>query len=176
MTAAAFRATYSDWRVVKGRKVVQVVFEVPIESADLAYQVVGGMPHPGTEAWFGIAKLDPRQQQEEQAAPRKAPVPTAQPRQGSPTTPHPAGAPKHNYAQRLGIACSQPAFWQFVRGKIPQKHYINVDNVDSEATAADAVRFICGVTSRRDTHVGSPAGDKARDLLLDYDNYLRDVA
>jgi hypothetical protein len=171
VTAAAFSATYSDWKVIKGRKVVQVVFEVPIESADLAYQVVGGMPHPGTEAWFGIAKLDPRQQQEEQAAPRKAPVPTAQPRQGSPNTPRPAGA---TYAQRLGIACSQPGFWRFLEEeKLQAKPYAKIA---SEDEAADVVRFICDVKSRTETVKGTPAGDKARDLLLDYDNYARGVA
>jgi hypothetical protein len=166
VTAAAFSATYSDWKVIKGRKVVQVVFEVPIETADLAYQVVGGMPHPGTEAWFGIAKLDPRQQQEEPSAPRKAPVPTAQPRQS-----HPAGAP--SYAKQLGIACNEPAFWDFVREKLPRNGCIAVTD---EKQAADAVRFLCGVKSRSETIKGTPAGDKARDLLLDYDNHVRGVA
>jgi hypothetical protein len=166
VTAAAFSATYSDWKVIKGRKVVQVVFEVPIESADLAYQVVGGMPHPGTEAWFGIAKLDPRQQQEEPSAPRKAPVPTAQPRQS-----HPAGAP--SYAKQLGIACNEPAFWDFVRTKLPQNGCIAVTDKEQAATA---VRFLCGVKSRSETIKGTPAGDKARDLLLDYDNHVRGVA
>jgi hypothetical protein len=166
MTAAAFQATYSDWRVIKGRKVVQVVFEVPIETADLAYKVVGGMPHPGNEAWFGIAKIDPRQQQEEQAASSKAPVPTAQPRQS-----HPAGA---TYAQRLGIACSQPGFWRFLEeAKLQAKPYAKIV---SEDEAADVVRFICDVKSRTETVKGTPAGDKARDLLLDYDNYARGVA
>jgi hypothetical protein len=164
VTAAAFSATYSDWKVIKGRKVVQVVFEVPIESADLAYQVVGGMPHPGTEAWFGIARL--RQQQEEPSAPRKAPVPTAQPRQS-----HPAGAP--SYAKQLGIACNEPAFWDFVRTKLPQNGCIAVTDKEQAATA---VRFLCGVKSRSETIKGTPAGDKARDLLLDYDNHVRGVA
>jgi hypothetical protein len=166
VTAAAFSATYSDWKVIKGRKVVQVVFEVPIESADLAYQVVGGMPHPGTEAWIGIARLDPRQQQEEPSAPRKAPVPTAQPRQS-----HPAGAP--SYAKQLGIACNEPAFWDFVRTKLPQNGCIAVTDKEQAATA---VRFLCGVKSRSETIKGTPAGDKARDLLLDYDNHVRGVA
>jgi hypothetical protein len=166
MTAAAFRATYSDWKVIKGRKVVQVVFEVPIETADLAYQVVGGMPHPGTEAWFGIAKLDPRQQREEQSASSKAQIPTAQPRQSTP-----AGA---TYAQRLGIACSQPGFWRFLEeAKLQAKPYAKIA---SEDEAADVVRFICDVKSRTETVKGTPAGDKARDLLLDYDNYARGVA
>ena len=40
MTAAAFRASYSDWKLIKTRSVVQIVFEVPLEAADEAYQVL----------------------------------------------------------------------------------------------------------------------------------------
>lgn len=55
---AAFSATYSDWRVVKGRKVIQVVMEIPIEAAGHAYNVLGGMPKFGEENWFAIARLE----------------------------------------------------------------------------------------------------------------------
>jgi hypothetical protein len=57
---AAFSATYSDWRVLKGRKVIQIVLEVPLEAAGHAYNVLGGMPKIGGEEWFAIARLDPR--------------------------------------------------------------------------------------------------------------------
>ena len=56
---AAFSASYSDWRIVKGRKVVQIILEVPIEAADHAYNVLGGMPKFGAEQWFAIARLKP---------------------------------------------------------------------------------------------------------------------
>lgn len=55
---AAFSATYSDWKIVKGRKVVQIVFEVPVEAAGHAYNVLDGMPRFGAEKWFGIARLE----------------------------------------------------------------------------------------------------------------------
>ncbi len=54
---AAFRATYADWKLVKTRAVVQVVFEVPLADADAAYDVLGGMPNAAKEGWFGIAAL-----------------------------------------------------------------------------------------------------------------------
>lgn len=54
---AAFSATYSDWRIVKGRKAVQIVFEVPLEAAHHAYNVLGGMPNFGSENWFAIARM-----------------------------------------------------------------------------------------------------------------------
>lgn len=54
---AAFSASYSDWRLVKGRKVVQIVFEVPMEAAGHAYNVLDGMPKFGSEQWFAIARM-----------------------------------------------------------------------------------------------------------------------
>ncbi len=54
---AAFSATYSDWRVIKGRKVVQIVFEVPLEASGHAYNVLSGMPNFGSEKWFAIARM-----------------------------------------------------------------------------------------------------------------------
>src|SRR3990167_4487377 len=54
---AAFRATYADWKLIKTRGVVQVIFEVPLADHDAAYDVLGGMPNPANEVWFGIAPL-----------------------------------------------------------------------------------------------------------------------
>ena len=55
---AAFSATYSDLKVIRGRKVVQFVFEVPIEAAGHAMNILGGMPNPMAEKWFAIARLN----------------------------------------------------------------------------------------------------------------------
>ena len=54
---AAFSATYSDWKVIKTRQVVQIVLEVPLKAADHAYNVLGGMPNFESEKWFGVARL-----------------------------------------------------------------------------------------------------------------------
>ena len=58
---ATFSATYSDWKVVKTRCVVQIVFEVPLEAAGHAYNVLNGMPRFGKEEWFAIARLKAKQ-------------------------------------------------------------------------------------------------------------------
>jgi hypothetical protein len=55
----AFQATFSDFRLVKGRKVCQLIFEVPIEGADKAISVLGGIPNPEHSAWVGIARINP---------------------------------------------------------------------------------------------------------------------
>src|ERR1043165_3840449 len=58
MTAAAFQATYSDVKLIKSRKVVQIVFEIPLEGWDAASLALGGMPNPAAEVWCGIARLE----------------------------------------------------------------------------------------------------------------------
>jgi hypothetical protein len=56
---AVFSGAYSDWKYVRTRSVVQVVFEVPVEAAGHALNVLGGMPDEGRSVYFAIARLDP---------------------------------------------------------------------------------------------------------------------
>ena len=55
---AAFTATYADIKTIKTRQVVQIVFEVPIEAAGHAYNVLGGWPDFASERWFVIARME----------------------------------------------------------------------------------------------------------------------
>lgn len=86
MTAIA--ATFSDFRIVKGRKVAQMVFEIPIEQANAALAALGGVPQPGSEQWVGVAPLEP-------PAPRPE---------------KPKTWDDLSYPQRAGIRCSDKAF------------------------------------------------------------------
>jgi hypothetical protein len=159
-----------DVRNVNQHKCVRLVIDIPAERAREIIDTFG-WPTMVDPVPVAIARLAPSvQQQKEPAASSKTPVPTAPPRQGSPT-PRPAGA---TYAQRLAIAASQPAHWQFLKARLPQSASIDITNEDE---AADAQRFLCGgIASRKETVKGTPAGDLARDLLLDYENDLRGVA
>lgn len=119
----AIRATYSDWKLVRTRQVIQLVFEVPLAEADSAYEVIGGMPDPSKERWFAIAAL----QAEAPAAnvikiPDKRDWASVQP------------------AAQAGIRCNEPTFVAFLK-----LHYgAALEGV----SAADCVRLICGVQSR----------------------------
>jgi hypothetical protein len=131
----AFRATYSDWKLIKTRGVVQIVMEVPLADADAAYDVLGGMPVHGKERWFGIAALKPEEDR-------------AKPRQDAPQDSHPDGAKRKmdwrdmQPAAQAGIRCDDPVFWAFL-----VENY-RADWLDSKSSAPDCVRIICGVTSR----------------------------
>lgn len=55
---AAFSAVYSDWKLIKTRGVVSISFEVPLEAAGHAYNVLHGMPNFAEELRFAIARLN----------------------------------------------------------------------------------------------------------------------
>ena len=63
----AIRATFSDFKLIKTRKVAQLVMEVPIEACDAALAALGGVPRFDSEVWVGIARLT----EEAAPAPRK---------------------------------------------------------------------------------------------------------
>lgn len=166
MTAAAFRATYADWRLVKSRGVVQVVFEVPLHASDEAYGVVGGMPDPAKERWFAIARLSPTAKEvmppeQSQHSPNEThPRPAEQPTK-------PAGAPK-SYAQRVALLCQDRRFQKFLQDRTGLE-------LTCEARAAEYVRELCQVQSRAEIVEGSRPGMKWRALAADYDNWARGV-
>lgn len=57
MTAAAVSCTFSDFRIVKGRKVVQIILECPLEQADHALLALGGIPMPDQTRWVAVARM-----------------------------------------------------------------------------------------------------------------------
>ena len=129
---AVFKATYSDWRLIRGRKVVQVVFEIPLEAADSAYATLGGMPNPAAEAWCAIARLDPETASEPPAA---------------------KAASDTRMAQRAGMLCKDPVFWRFLNN-------FAADVITDAEKAAAAVRSVCEVKSRSEIKPNTTAGDR----------------
>jgi hypothetical protein len=142
---AAFQATYSDFRLVRSRKVVQLVFEVPLEASPGVLDVLGGMPNPAAEIWCAIARL--RSEKEDRTQ-----TDHAIPAQPAPN-PTPARAPIKNYAQMAAIVGSKPAFWLFARER-------GANAVKDAASAADYIRSVCGVTSRSEIEHESKAGNR----------------
>jgi hypothetical protein len=131
----AFKATYSDWKLVKTRGVVQIVFEVPLAEADSAYELLGGMPIVANERWFGIAAI----KQEARATPR----------QDSPPNSRPDGAKRMDWrdmqpAAQAGIRCAEPVFWAFLSDNY------DAGQIRGKEEAAALIRNICGVDSRAD--------------------------
>lgn len=126
----AFQATYSDFKLIRTRKVVQIVLEVPVEQSSAVLEILGGMPNPAAEKWVGVAPLQPD---------------AAQPRQE--TKPRPDGA-KRDWrdippAQRAGIRIGQTLFAAFLKEERP-------DDWHEAPDADDCLKLICGVDSKRE--------------------------
>ncbi len=56
MEDAAFKATFHNIKNVMGRKVAQVILEVPIEEAPGVTRALG-WPDPNNPRWVGVALL-----------------------------------------------------------------------------------------------------------------------
>ena len=50
MDKAVLSATYSDFKLIRTRKVVSISFEVPLERANEINQILG-LPDPAMEKW-----------------------------------------------------------------------------------------------------------------------------
>ena len=144
---AAFRAVYSDWRLVKTRGVVQIVLEVPVEQSNAVLDVLGGMPLAGKEQWFGVAAIKEREV-----------MPTDATHRPTDTRPQPdkqAGAKRdwRNLAPstQAGIRCEEPTFAAFLK----EQH--SEDWRESKDDAAECVRLICGVQSRSELNTNHAA-------------------
>lgn len=126
-TPAAFKATYSDWKLVKTRGVVQVIFEVPLADSDTAYEILGGMPNHANERWFGIAALNGHATESIIGAPDQKKGEQWKDCQPS---------------KQAGIRCSEPLFWAYLREEHAADPCANSDD------AASFVRAYCRVNSR----------------------------
>lgn len=115
---AAFRATYSDLRFVKTRKVCQIVLEMPLESAD-AFLSAFGTPNPAEEKWCALARLETDLRAD--AIRNDEPA-------------HKRWDEIRRTAQ-AAIRCSQPLFWEFFC-------------VGNKRQAEEKVRWACEVDSR----------------------------
>lgn len=136
----AFRATFSDMRLVKTRQVAQLIFEIPLSDFDAAYEVLGGLPDSSKERWFGIAAIQP-------VPPAIAPASSGQ----VTSKPDRAKREKQSWrdtlpANQAGIRCDDPIFIAFLKEQRP-------DDWREAPGAAECVRLICGVQSR--TELGS---------------------
>ncbi len=150
MTAAVIQAEYADYKRVKGRKVLQLICEVPIEQAPDVHKLFGEPAFGERQINVAIAKLDMVAVQQQPEKPKGK-----------------------SYAQQAGICCNEPAFRRFLTEREHQD-WPSAGECTDAAMAARTVRFECGVKSRSELIDGTEAGHKWRTLWLDYQNWLKE--
>ena len=134
---AAFKATFSDFRLIKGRKVAQIIFELPIEGCDAALEALGGVPRPDRETWAAIARLDPK----------AVPEPSEPIQLGKRTF------EELPFSQQAALRCQDMEFREFLRHECGSK-------AANAEEAAEEIRARCGVTSRKDLLPNTQAGNR----------------
>src|SRR4051812_7824397 len=113
---AALRACFSDFRLIKGRKQAQLVLEIPIEEADNALAVLGGIPQPQSDCWVAVARLN--------GVAKPEPKPDKEKQRWDDL----------KLSMQAGIRCNEPAFQRFMR-----EDYGSEAHGDDDEDAANAV-------------------------------------
>jgi len=140
VSKAAIAATYVDFKNVKTRRVLQIVFEVPAHEAEQALKMLG-IPDAAQERWFAIAALKNPEATPSVSEPTPAQV----------TKPQPERA-KRDWrdllpSQQAALRCNDATFRAFLR----EQHGMTSNMIEG---AADWVRHLCGVESRSDLDQG----------------------
>lgn len=168
MTApAAIRATYSDLRFVKSRKVAQITLEIPIEEAPNAVALFG-TPNPAEETWVALARIQ---------APIRNGIEGHQPEAGHagrslPITEQAPPKERRRFSelppsQQAALKCQDADFriWLTQSGRTVAR---NADD------AAEFIRLLCGVDSRSDLNTNPAAAAIWQETLRDF-NVWRDM-
>lgn len=116
----------------------------------------------GTRYMAAFVEIGDDEKPVERPAPKAPATVTPEPVAEKPAT--------KSYAQRIGILCNDASFRRYLREGYWASVNVPMLGVDA---AADTIRNICGVTTRKAILPGSAAGEKWRSLEIDYQNWLR---
>lgn len=153
MTAPAIiRATYSDLRLIKGRKVCQIVLEIPQEQAE-AFVAAFGMPVSAESKWVAVALLRDEAKLLEEAEPEKLVEPKEH-RRFNDLRP----------SLQAVFMCKEPRFWSYMgeHGSL----------IFSEDQAAHELRETLNVKSRSELDTNPVAMKQFQDIRNNYHAWL----
>ena len=157
-------ARYATWRPVQSRKLLQLVFEVPLEKQGEVLKYLGA-PLPDRDIQCAIAVLN--------GEAGEPPVNRA-PSKTAPASPTKRSFDDLPYSQQAALKCQDAAFQKFITEREPKLRLASFDDFanDPEERAkqitAEIVRRFCGVESRSEILPESDAGDKWNSLMDEY--------
>ena len=168
----AVRGCFADFKTVKTRGVCQLIIEVPIESADHALAVLGGVPQAKAEQWVGIAPVtapDGRTAEDkmiDRMVQKYAPELRVESGDEQTELERPKGGAR---AKRAGILCGDAAFQDFLCAKWPGhwKVYNSRYGVSVADIAACVVRRLCGCKESRAELDHNEAAGRIFDGIVD---------
>ncbi len=142
--ASAMQGDFVDLRFVKGRKVCQVVIEIPIE-AGAAFVAAFGTPNPAISVPVAIARIDLNAKAE------SAETSVKTPRRWN----------EISKSQQAGILCGEGAFRKYLN---ETRNY----NCETTDDCKQAIYEICNISSRADLNQNKVAADLFDDLESGY--------
>lgn len=160
--AAIIKAEYVEWKMVKTRKSLQLIFEVPLEHQEIVQRALG-TPMPDASPWVAIARMMTEPE-------LIAGIDAMTPERAAVVEPPDEDKPPKPLSQISAILCNIVAFRRFLH----EKH--GFDQVPTVDEAADWVREHCGVQSRREFDTDDAAASNFRALRGAYDLWMRCAA
>jgi hypothetical protein len=145
--ARVIKATFTEWRMVKTRKVLQLVLEIPLEQQSEVLTRLGA-PMPDQEKWVAVALLDElvASETEHRAEERRAKLSIVGKER------YASLSPEQQAVADAGMLAQDPQFYTWANSTRFCKFYV----FDVE-TAARFIRARCGVASRRDIAINPDA-------------------
>lgn len=159
MTApAAISGDFATYKHVQGRKIMQLVIEVPAEMASAVFAALG-TPGSGEAIPVALARLT------------AAPEPIAKPEATKERRPF----SELPYAQQAAMRCNEPDFEHFLWDRTGLGQGADAKSIDDMCVdgVVGHVRYLCGVNSRSEIIKGTPAGDKWASLEAEYWSWQR---
>lgn len=155
--AAAISGDFATYRHVQGRKVLQLVIEVPAEMASAVFAALG-TPGAGEGIPVALARL---QTVPEQPSGNSGQLPA--PKERRPFSELP-------YSQQAAMRCAEPEFFKFLQTKFRPDAVIPFDPLrDNNAPpAVPYLRNLIGIGSRRDLDHHPIAAERWQALEAEY--------
>lgn len=149
MKPAAVVAVFADVKPVKTRSVVQLVFEVPVEQADMAMKALGGFPRPGETRWAAIASMMTESAEKE-----------SKKRTWNQLSP----------AARSAILCNDKEFQQFCENRAPvgSRLWEAADEQRRRELTIIHIYTTCGINSRAQLNENAEAAEKFAQLETEF--------
>jgi hypothetical protein len=138
---AAIDAEFVDFKLIKGRKVVVICLEIPLEKADRALAVLGGIPNPAESRYVAVARLETQPAKVEKP---KGPTPS----------------------QRAWALCQSGRFQSWLFRNTPSDNAY--DMAPSAEETASALRYRLGVKSRGELDTNPEARARFETLEREY--------
>lgn len=138
---AAISGDFATYKHIQGRKVLQLVIEVPAEMASAVFAALG-TPGAGEGIPVALARLGLDLAKREQPKPEEH----------RPFT-------KIPYSQQAAMRCANRDFETFLYQRQGPDGVLQIEG-DIRDPVAGHVRHLCGVRSRSEIVKGTPAGDR----------------